>query len=243
MHPARQALLGFTVFVLLLAGFAVDRYLTHRPTVNVRWSADLPDGERTELERQFRLKSPQPHGEDRKTWIYDLHDVGQENLHAIVGHSSVLDTHGIERTRFELVDPPDSAVVHVVQSLPVALALSLLCGALIIRRSASARVRQPALSPEFEWGVPWYGLAGAYIYAPLAALACALQVVSYPTLMNDHAGYLAMAQQIVLGEWPIRDFLDHGTFLHILVSGTNPPPWTDMDLGLKRSDVAVSSRS
>jgi hypothetical protein len=25
--------------------------------------------------------------------------------------------------------------------------------------------------------------------------------------------------------------------------GTNPPPWTDMDLGLKRSDVAVSSRS
>jgi acyl-CoA reductase-like NAD-dependent aldehyde dehydrogenase len=30
---------------------------------------------------------------------------------------------------------------------------------------------------------------------------------------------------------------------HAPFGGTNPPPWTDMDLGLKRSDVAVSSRS
>ncbi len=35
---------------------------------------------------------------------------------------------------------------------------------------------------------------------------------------NDHFGYLTMAQQVALGELPLRDFLDHGAFLHILTS-------------------------
>jgi len=38
------------------------------------------------------------------------------------------------------------------------------------------------------------------------------------SLLNDHAAYLAMARQMVYGDWPIRDFRDDGSLLQILLS-------------------------
>ncbi len=64
----------------------------------------------------------------------------------------------------------------------------------------------------------WPWVASLCVYLVLAALTFGVQLAYHGFLMNDHAGYLAMARQVVLGGLPIRDFLDHGTFLHVLVS-------------------------
>jgi len=44
----------------------------------------------------------------------------------------------------------------------------------------------------------------------VALLAAAWRFLTFPGFNNDHYIYLAGAQQIVLGEWPIRDFVDPG---------------------------------
>jgi len=218
-HPVRGALLGgIAIFALLLVGLSIQRHLTIHPTVWVRWSTGLSEVERANLELRFRLTNPQPHEDDAQTWRYDLRDASGENLHAIVTDPNVDDTDKISRTEFELEDPTGGIVQHIASSLPVALVWSLLCFAFILRRPASDVEPPAASSPGFERSDLGFRLAGAYLCLVLAALAIAFQLVNYPSLTNDHSGYLAMARQTVLGEWPIRDFLDHGTFLRTLVS-------------------------
>ena len=51
-----------------------------------------------------------------------------------------------------------------------------------------------------------------------SALALYLNLQINSGVSNDHAGYLAMSRQVGLGEIPIRDFIEHGTFLHLWMS-------------------------
>jgi hypothetical protein len=60
--------------------------------------------------------------------------------------------------------------------------------------------------------------AVAALIGVFALLALYLHLQWNNEVSNDHAGYLAMARQIGFGEIPIRDFLDHGTFLHLWIS-------------------------
>lgn len=52
----------------------------------------------------------------------------------------------------------------------------------------------------------------------LATLSLYLNIRVNNGISDDHAGYLAMARQIRLGELPIRDFVDLGSFLHLWLS-------------------------
>jgi hypothetical protein len=51
-----------------------------------------------------------------------------------------------------------------------------------------------------------------------ALLAAAWRVLTFHGFNNDHYIYLAGAQQMVLGEWPVRDFVDPGWPLMYAVS-------------------------
>src|SRR5215510_13277545 len=51
-------------------------------------------------------------------------------------------------------------------------------------------------------------VAGAALAAALATAAW--RVLTFHGFNNDHYIYLAGAQQMVLGEWPVRDFVDPG---------------------------------
>jgi len=66
-----------------------------------------------------------------------------------------------------------------------------------------------------QHGAHW-GIAGLLAVFTTVAFYINLQVNT--GLSDDHAGYLAMARQIALGELPIRDFVDLGAFLHIWLS-------------------------
>ena len=65
-------------------------------------------------------------------------------------------------------------------------------------------------------------VAGA---AFLAALAW--RFLTFNGFTNDHYVFLALAQQVLLGEWPLRDFVDPGEPLTYLVSATAWRFWGD----------------
>ena len=110
---------------------------------------------------------------------------------------------------------------HVRDALPLALAASLLCSLILMLLSKKVallsvlpRVAATVQSARGAWSVP----VSALICVLLLALTFGLQTTIHFALRNDHAGYLAMARQIVLGELPIRDFFEHGAFLQVVVS-------------------------
>ena len=64
--------------------------------IHVRWQPSVDEGTRHALERQFRLDVLDR--VDGSTWRYDLTDTSTENIHALVRHPAVDDTHDIERS-------------------------------------------------------------------------------------------------------------------------------------------------
>lgn len=98
-------------------------------------------------------------------------------------------------------------------------------------RRRSAAVEQPAEGAAFWWvGSRWVsGFSGRAATAlgclVLISLTLTLHLffVSEPT--NDHMAYLAMAQQIVLGDVPIGDFRDDGSLLQIVLSAAVQRLW------------------
>ena len=54
--------------------------------------------------------------------------------------------------------------------------------------------------------------------ALLFVLALSWRVLAFSGFTNDHYIHLARAQQVVLGAWPVRDFVDPGMPLMYLVS-------------------------
>lgn len=204
------------VFCAIAAASSWGRIQAGRAWVNVRWSAGVAAEEQTRLERSFFLGEGKPHADDERTWRYVIEDASSANLRAIVEHPAVEDTQNILRDRFELEHLPEPLFTHVSRALPGSAALALLFAALWHGRPASGRIARNQSGGRGLWPPEaWHRLAAAYLIVLLGALSIG---VSYHYLTNDHAGYLAMARQVMFGEWPIRDFLDHGTFLHILIS-------------------------
>jgi hypothetical protein len=68
--------------------------------INVRWSTDVDDSVRGALERQHGLTKGEPR--EGTTWSYEIRDTSRANIQALVRDPRVLDTHGLDRTRFEL---------------------------------------------------------------------------------------------------------------------------------------------
>ena len=65
-------------------------------------------------------------------------------------------------------------------------------------------------APTLNWIV---GLGAALVFGVTFLLR-----FQTATFVNDHFTHLSRARQIVLGEWPIRDFFDPGQFLHYYFS-------------------------
>lgn len=89
--------------------------------VNVRWQANLAEGERIRLERELSLER----GKLREgtTWAYGLRDSSRSNIRALVEHPEVEDTHGIDRSRFRVTEAEGRD--HQRSTLLLALALGL----------------------------------------------------------------------------------------------------------------------
>jgi hypothetical protein len=65
------------------------------PRVHVRWSEDVSEAQRTELERRFSLLR----GRHREagTWEYDLQDPAPSAVRELIANPSVADTHYLDR--------------------------------------------------------------------------------------------------------------------------------------------------
>jgi hypothetical protein len=92
--------------------------------VAVRWSADLSDRERAALERQFSLTDGEPNSNrtaDVNVWNYALANTGADNVRALVTHSRVVDTGGIERDTYVVPPqpPPQDDPYLAVQRIPL----------------------------------------------------------------------------------------------------------------------------
>src|SRR5262245_9156690 len=59
---------------------------------------------------------------------------------------------------------------------------------------------------------------GLGVSVAMAVVAVAWRFLTFSGFNNDHYIYLAGAQQMVLGEWPVRDFVDPGWPLMYAVS-------------------------
>jgi hypothetical protein len=92
--------------------------------VAVRWSADVSDQERAALERQFSLTDGEPNSNRTaaiNVWNYALANTGADNVRALVTHSRVVDTGGIERDTYVVPPQPPSQddPYFAVQRIPL----------------------------------------------------------------------------------------------------------------------------
>jgi hypothetical protein len=89
---------SFVVIGLLSAGLLLWLEPPHPVRLHVRWTADVDDGRRAELERRLQLQRAQ-HSEGT-TFHYDLDPPTTDAIRAIVQHPNVEDTAHINRIRF-----------------------------------------------------------------------------------------------------------------------------------------------
>ncbi len=207
------------LFTTILIVIVLARWGTHRPEISIRWSDEASSAQRAQFEAQVGLVEIGQRGGNRRTFGYRLRTWTSADLRLIVEHPAVEDTAGIDRRVFNLERGPPSRLAHAGLSLFLALVCSTFVVSLIPgRRSLDALGSAQAEPGERTNSRRWHWWASGYLCALLVVSTVGLQFATFTQLSNDHSGYLAMARQILLGELPIRDFLDHGTFLHSLVS-------------------------
>lgn len=79
------------------------------PRVHVRWAPGVSAAERADLERRFALTAGR--SRDGDTWEYDLADVSEASVRALIGSSAVADTHYLDRdTATVAPDAPPGSV-------------------------------------------------------------------------------------------------------------------------------------
>jgi hypothetical protein len=95
--------------------------VARQASVNVRWTAGLPDARREALERQFGLTNGERtanYSAEVNVWGYRLSDLSTENVKSLVTHPEVVDTNDIDRSTSTVplqpprVDHPFLGVEH-----------------------------------------------------------------------------------------------------------------------------------
>lgn len=236
------------LFLGISAVLYVDFVRSNPPSVNVRWVPGLAPEQRLALEHRFSLDL----GEfrDGTTWAYAIRDVSKENLRALVTEPAVDDTHKIDRTHFQLIEPVSIPLDEIaartliiivamgavgVGMWAVGIGLRALTGA--ARTIAPHVARLPSAADRgVRRGLAYlFGSARAAAGYSLQALEFAgdnrisiltstVWLIAFffyfndPQFPNDHFGHLAQAFQVTLGELPVRDFLDLGAPLQLLLS-------------------------
>jgi hypothetical protein len=93
-HP-RLRRSAFVALAVVFAGVALADVDIIEPRIHVRWSAEVSETRRLDLERRYNLSA----GERLQgtTWRYELHDRSADNVRAIVEDAAVVDTAYIDR--------------------------------------------------------------------------------------------------------------------------------------------------
>jgi hypothetical protein len=199
--------------------------------VHVRWAA-IAESDRQALEQQFRLTEAAPLAQN--LWAYIPADTSGTTLRAIVTHPSVIDTDGINRRTFAIADNPPLTprrggllegaptwMARAMRALAYALAgiVCLLLGgaafvALVVERRA--RFAEPALLRRGTY----QRLQTTFTFTARSSetlavvsmflIAVVWRFLTFTGFSNDHYAHLVMAQQVLMGDVPIRDFADPG---------------------------------
>ena len=119
---------------------------------------------------------------------------------------------GILLLRSALVSPPlqpDSAVRRAVRALVMS--------ARVVGRACTARLARRKAAPYVSDGsAPTAAVAATAVL--LFAATLAWRFLAFTGFTNDHYVHVALAQQVLLGDRPIRDFIDSGWPLVYLLS-------------------------
>jgi hypothetical protein len=86
------------------------------PRINVRWTDDLVDGARRDLEQRHGLVSPEH--VDSSTWSYVPVEIDRLSIRTLINDPAVIDTHGIDRAA-QTVDEEISPYVELQRRYPL----------------------------------------------------------------------------------------------------------------------------
>lgn len=217
------------VMLPLLAALTFSALTEDAPIVHVRWAEAASAADREAVERRHGLADPEDLGE--RTVSYALKDSSDGNVRELLSNPLVEDTGGIDRASASVPSPGGSRAGWQFGA-------GWFCVLLLFWawRATAVEARSAIRSKfsEAALGIPrstsksarWLVSAASRHPAVMDVLALIgiatttliLQIDADDTLTNDHAGYFAMARQIVLGDLPIRDFVEQGAFLHIALS-------------------------
>jgi len=191
--------------------------------VHVRW-ADITEADRLALEQRFRLTEAAPRAQG--LWAYVPADTSSATLRAIVTDPSVIDTDGINRRTFAIADNPpltprrggllDGAPAWMARAMRVlAYALAgivcvLLGGAAFVALIVERRVRVHLPRPSQKTFTFTARSSETLAVVSMLFVAVAWRFLTFTGFSNDHYAHLAMAQQVLMGDVPIRDFADPG---------------------------------
>jgi hypothetical protein len=201
--------------------------------VHIQWGA-IAESDRIALEQRWRLTEAAPLGDDG--WAYVPTDHSTDTLRAIVTHPSVIDTDGINRRAFTIANAPpltprrrgvfDGAPAWMARGaralayVLAGIAVVLLGGAAFTMLVVERRVRfaQPALRaigaqlfrPFQRTDTFTAGSRETLAVIALFLIAVAWRFLTFTGFSNDHYAHLVMAQQVLMGDRPIRDFADPG---------------------------------
>ena len=201
--------------------------------LHIRWGT-IAEPDRATLEQRWRLTEGAPLGDGLRAYVPA--DTSSDTLRAIVSHPSVIDTDGINRRAFTIAEAPpltprrgglfDLAPAWMARGARAlayglaGIAVVLLAGAAFTLLVVERRVRfaEPALRA-----------LGAQLFRPfqrtytftagsretlaviaLFLIAVAWRFLTFTGFSNDHYAHLVMAQQVLMGDRPIRDFADPG---------------------------------
>ncbi len=105
------------------------------PRVNVRWSDQVTQSQREALEAAYHLAEPV--FTEGRTWRYALLDTSTDNIRRLVRDPASADTHMIDRSTFELTDPPRGPLLVLFRSLVLSSIISVVVvfGFVRLRRS------------------------------------------------------------------------------------------------------------
>lgn len=109
---ARSIAVAAVVLLPLVALWPDQQPAPRTARVNVRWTPEVSEQQRAELERRFRLADAErtsATSADVNVWNYELSDLSQQNVQALVTDARVMDTHHIDRPTFTVPEQPPRA--------------------------------------------------------------------------------------------------------------------------------------
>jgi hypothetical protein len=227
---------GFGFWGLVIAGLVPLLFGSPQPMVQIRWGA-IAEPDRVALEQRWRLTEAAPR-DDENLRAYVPTDTSTDTLRAIVTHPSVIDTDGINRRAFTIADAPPltprrgglfddapawmarggRALAYLLAGIAGALFATVIVLALVVPLARRALRTYPA-APFQRIYTLTAGSRETLAVIALFLIAVAWRFLTFTGFSNDHYAHLAMAQQVLMGDVPIRDFADPGWPLTYTLTG------------------------